>query len=374
MKGDSAMKATSLPGSLSGTDPARTMQRRSTRPIGREIRGLVWLIRHPGLVLLPAGLGWAAYSWGPIPTATGAAVLLLAVVVWWRVRPPSYDRPAVPWLRSVWRRWTDYRGSMWRAALDDVGLTRDRRRTGETLCPRVLRVRAVTPSIDVLTVRLVRGQDLKYWTDRSESLAEALEAQRVAVSRRRPSVLTVVIERELPFEQIIPAPQIPASAELVDLARLDVGDNEYGGPFHLNLLGKHLLVAGASGAGKGSLIWSPLRVMGPAIRDGLIRVHGIDLKGGAELERGRALFHSYAITAADAIDLVTDFRDRMRSRLEWMRHEGRRTSPITCETPFEVLLIDELAMLTAYGDRHEVREALRLLAEIMPRAARPRSA
>ena len=205
--------------------------------------------------------------------------LTATVLAWWRVHPPTFDRLAAPWLRSLWRRWTDYRGHHWRAALEDVGLTRDRRRTGEILCPRVLRVRAVTPSIDVLTVRLVRGQDLKTWTDRAKALAEALMAQRVAVSRRRPSVLTVVVERSLPFEDVIPAPDIPASADLVDLSRLDVGDTEYGSPFYLKLLGKHFLCSGASGAGKGSLIWAPLRAIGPTIRDGLVRVYGIDLRG-----------------------------------------------------------------------------------------------
>jgi S-DNA-T family DNA segregation ATPase FtsK/SpoIIIE len=362
------MKATTL----AGTDPARTPQRRSTRPIGREIRALVWLVRHPGFLLLPGLLGWAGYTWGPLWPAATLAALALPVLVWWRTHPPSFDRWAGPWIRSLWRRWTDYRGPNWRAALEDVGLTRDRRRTGEILCPRVIRVRAVTPSIDVLTVRLVRGQELKTWTDRTDTLAEALMAHRVAVSKRRPSVLTVVVERELPFEHVIPAPDIPATSELVDLARLDVGDNEYGGPFHLGLLGKHVLVAGASGAGKGSLIWSPLRAIGPLIRDGLVRVHGIDLKGGAELERGRPLFTSYATDATDALDLVAGFRDRMRRRLEWMRASGHRTSLITHATPMEVLLIDELAMLTAYGDRSDVREALRLLAEIMTqgRAAR----
>jgi DNA segregation ATPase FtsK/SpoIIIE, S-DNA-T family len=182
----------------------------------------------------------------------------------------------------------------------------------------------------VLTIRLVRGQDLKTWTDRAEPLAEALLAHRVAISRRRPSVLTLVVERELPFDQVIPAPDIPASSELVDLTRLDVGDNEYGGPFHLNLLGKHFLCSGASGAGKGSLIWAPLRVIGPMIRDRLVHVHGIDLKGGAELERGRPLFTSYAITAPDALDVITEFRDRLRARLEWMRTQACAPAPSPC--------------------------------------------
>ncbi len=54
------------------------------------------------------------------------------------------------------------------------------------------------------------------------------------------------------------------------------------------------------------------------------------MKGGAELERDRPLFSSYAISPADALDLFGDFRDRMRARLEWMRtHCGQRACPIT---------------------------------------------
>ena len=64
--------------------------------------------------------------------------------------------------------------------------------------------------------------------------------------------------------------------------------------------GKHVFIAGASGAGKGSLLWAPLRAIGPMIRAGLVRVSMIDLKGGAETARGRALFARYATTMADA--------------------------------------------------------------------------
>ena len=49
----------------------------------------------------------------------------------------------------------------------------------------------------------------------------------------------------------------------VDLGALDVGDNEHGHPLTLGVLGKHVFVAGASGSGKGSLLWSPLRAIGP---------------------------------------------------------------------------------------------------------------
>ncbi len=58
------------------------------------------------------------------------------------------------------------------------------------------------------------------------------------------------------------------------------------------------------------------------IRDGLVRVSMIDLKGGAETDRGQALFHRCATTAAEALDLLTEFRDSMLDRQERMR--GRR--------------------------------------------------
>ena len=72
-------------------------------------------------------------------------------------------------------------------------------------------------------------------------------------------------------------------------------------------------IAGASGAGKGSgLLWSPAsRAIGPMIPAGLRpRVSMIDLKGGAETERGaRDLFHRYATTMAAAIEVLTQVRD-----------------------------------------------------------------
>jgi DNA segregation ATPase FtsK/SpoIIIE, S-DNA-T family len=123
-------------------------------------------------------------------------------------------------LRSGWRRWTVYRGSRWRGVLEDCDLTRENRRTGHVLVPRIVRFRSVTPSIDTLTVALVRGQDLLTWTDRAPALADALGAHRVAVSRARPGRLHVVIERDMPFARMLDAPTIPATADEVDLAAL----------------------------------------------------------------------------------------------------------------------------------------------------------
>ncbi len=347
------------------TDPHGGISRGSTRPTGTEIRAAVWLSRHPLFLLLPLGLLWAGHAWGLPAVLAVLGGLLLAVLIWWRAHPVTFDRWAAPRIRSVWRRWTAYRGRRWRGVLDDCELTRDNRRTGQTLCPRILRVRAVTPSIDALTVRIVRGQDPTTFTDRAAPLADALGAHRVAVTRTRPGVLSMVVERRNPFQHVLPAAVIPATSAAVDLRALDVGDNERGEPFTLRVRGKHVFVVGASGAGKGSLLWNPLRAMGPMIRDGLVRVWMIDLKGGTETDRGEPLFHRWATTFDDAVELLGDFRDSMIERQAWMREHRVRSCEISTETPYELLMIDEMAMLTAYGDRSGVREALRLLAEIL---------
>lgn len=358
---------TSRPGSrayatLSGH---RSHLRPSTRTTGREWRATVWLARHPAFVLVPALGVWTVALTGA--TAVISAVLgsVIGLVGWSRAHPTTFDRWMAPWLRALRRRWSAYRGRRWAAVLADCDLTRENRRTGEPVVPRVLRVRSATPSIDTLYVRTARGQNLRTWTDNAEALADALGAHRVAITRTRPGVLAIVVERRMPFDHTIPAPDIPADASEVDLTALDVGDNEHGQPFALGVLGKHVLVAGASGAGKGSLLWSPLRAIGPMIAAGSVRVSMIDLKGGAETERGRTLFHRYATTLPDAIALLTEVRDAMKDRQHQMRAAKVRRCTVSQDTPLELVQIDEIAMLTAYGDRSEVREALRLLAEIL---------
>lgn len=347
------------------TDTRRGPARATSRATGREWRGALWLLRHPGFVIVP-GLLVAAVTWcGPWPVAAAVGGTVVDLVVWARVHPPSFDRWVAPRLRAVWRRWSTYRGRRWLGVLADCELVRENRRTGELVVPRVLWVRSATPSIDTLYVRMARGQDLRTWTERADALAAALFAHRVAITKVRPAVLAVVVEREMPFPHVIPAPEIPGDSRDVDLSALDVGDDEHGNPFTLALAGKHVLTAGASGAGKGSLIWGPLRAIGPLIRDGLVSVSMIDLKGGAETERGRELFTRYATTMPDAIDLLTEVRDAMKARQELMRTSGVRRLPVEPATPLELVMIDEMAMLTAYGERGDVREALRLLAEIL---------
>jgi DNA segregation ATPase FtsK/SpoIIIE, S-DNA-T family len=117
----------------------------------------------------------------------------------------------------------------------------------------------------------------------------------------------------------------------------------------------HLLTAGESGAGKNSVTWDPLVSIAPAIRDGLVRVSGIDPKG-MELAYGRGVFHRYAVTGTEALALLDELVDVMQARKA--EFAGRvRVVPISREHPLELLEFDEIGALTKYTDR-KTREAI----------------
>jgi S-DNA-T family DNA segregation ATPase FtsK/SpoIIIE len=330
------------------------------------MRALAWMARHPLPWLIPLLALLAGVRFGWLPVVGTLAGVTGLVVGWWRAHPATFDRYAAPWLRSRRRRWTAYVGRRWSAIMSDCDLVKENRSTGHVQVPKVLQVRSASKSLDTIRVRMVRGQDTRIWTEQAEALAHALGAERVAVVKHRPSVLTVVVERQMPFGLPLPAPAIPASSELVNLRALDIGDDEYGHPMTVSLVnGSHPLGAGATGSGKGSIMWGLLRQCGPMIRDGLVRVRMIDLKGGTETELGRPLFHRHATDIDAAIELLREARDEMKADQARMKEDKTRRSEVSTETPLDLIMIDEMAMLTAYGDRSQVREALRLLAEIM---------
>jgi S-DNA-T family DNA segregation ATPase FtsK/SpoIIIE len=343
---------------------AATRQGQATRKTGWEWKAAGWATRHPLFTALPTAAGLGALEFGATPTGLAAGGVAAGMGAWYRAHPSSFDATVGPWLRAQRRRWTTYLGPRWRHKLDACDLVKVHNRTGEVLVPRVVRVRSASVSIDTLTVRMVPGQTPTLFADQAETLAHALGAERIAVSAIRPGYLALVVEWRNPFDYTVPAPLIPDSAAEVDLRALPVGEDEFGQPYTIRVEGRTLLVAGTMGSGKSGLVWSPLRAMGPAIRDGLVRVRMIDLKGGMETERGRPLFHRWAANVDDAMALLTEFRDDMRARQAQLKAAGKRKATVSRETPLELLQIDELAMLSAYADRSSVREAMALLGEI----------
>ena len=145
---------------------------------------------------------------------------------------------------------------------------------------------------------------------------------------------------------LVPALPIP---DHPDLKALPVGRREDGLPWLVKLHGTHVLIAGATGAGKASLLWGLVRAMFPLMQDGLVRVLAADPKL-MELAYGRVIFDTYGHYAADPAAIaamldaaVADMQDRAA------RFAGRqRDHTPTVADPFTVVLVDEVAFLTAY--------------------------
>ena len=150
----------------------------------------------------------------------------------------------------------------------------------------------------------------------------------------------------------------PAAAEM-DLRALPVGRREDGNAFTIRLHGTHLLIAGATGAGKGSYLWGLVRALLPLITAGLVRVQACDPKL-MELAFGRAIFERYGAYAADPADIAALLEaGRGRHARPGRRFAGlQRDHAPTIEHPFMVVLVDEVAFLTAYQADRKLRERI----------------
>jgi S-DNA-T family DNA segregation ATPase FtsK/SpoIIIE len=147
----------------------------------------------------------------------------------------------------------------------------------------------------------------------------------------------------------------PDTCDELDLTALPVAVGEDGLVHRVRLLGAHLLVVGATGSGKGSVIWSLVSALAPGIRDGLVQVWAVDPKGGMELAPGAAMFTRFiygdpdddTLYELDFAHVLEDAVFVMRRRQATLRGHTRLHTPMVAE-PLIVVVIDELASLTAY--------------------------
>lgn len=183
-------------------------------------------------------------------------------------------------------------------------------------------------------------------------IAQAFNAVRVTVVGEQISSLALRIEYVDALAQSFGFPL----GGTWDGASVLMGMSDGGAEWRLPL-GPHTLVAGSSGSGKASLVWGLLLGLVQPIHSGLIEVWGIDRKGGMELAMGRDLLTRFAADAAHSVALLEDAVDQMQDRARKLAGVTRQHTP-TAESPTVIVLIDELAALTAYEtDREMLRRA-----------------
>jgi S-DNA-T family DNA segregation ATPase FtsK/SpoIIIE len=343
------------------------------------IKAVLWALRQVVIhwrtsLAVVAVLAWW-HCWGWASLATTGAVVTVGLSVWRLVDLVSFDAWAGRHLRAWWLRWTVYAPKLpeWLHAcglritqgappvvvtLSPLRRTirRDRRPTQEL--PKILGVRSGA-SWDEVRIRLVPGQKPEDFDEAARALASARGVARCQVRELTPNVVSIDFQRRNLLADPVACADLAGLANVdggaVDLGRVWSGRTEYGQDWHVPLVGGHTLVAGSTGAGKNSVMWCPLVSIAPAIRDGLVRVSGIDPKG-MELAYGRRIFTRYAVTGTDALAVLDELVGAMEARKSQLA--GRvRSVPISRDYPLELLEFDEIGALTKYTDR-KTRDAI----------------
>jgi S-DNA-T family DNA segregation ATPase FtsK/SpoIIIE len=313
------------------------------RLIGRA----VWfVITHPlldlvaGLILLDyLNLGWPGL-------AGTAAVIIVALVVLRLACPPLFTRFIASPARDAWRSW--YYRRRWRAVMTIIGLAPLYQ--GRVLLPILTDVHA-GGSVDRVTVKLVSGQSPADFADRADGIAHGLGVHLARVRPVAPGLIVLELVRRDALATPVAALPIP---EHVNLAAVPLGRCEDGTPWLLRLLGSHVLIAGATGAGKGSVLWSIIRALLPGIAEGWVQVWALDPKR-MELSFGKDLFARYADHATAMVALLEDAVTEMHRRAADFGGITR-TFAVSVAHPFLVVMIDELAFLTAYQPERDLRK------------------
>jgi DNA segregation ATPase FtsK/SpoIIIE, S-DNA-T family len=333
----------------------------------RILRLLRWLLTHPRTVLLTALAvwAWAAYGWWP------HAAVLGALGAWAAAHRDSFTRCVWRPVRSAWRRARVY-DRWWEPLMVRTGLAAEGR---AVTMPGLRSVRS-GEDVDVLRVQLAPGQTVEQWTAAAPALRTTfglLDCRPRTGQRERELELRCIVRdplrRPLPFT-------LPTAEP--DLSAVRVGRRDDGEPLTLPLWipekgARHWLIAGETGAGKGSVLWSLLGGVAPLIGEGAVRVWGIDPKGGMELGAAEGLFtrlvwgepREGSAWQEPLVELLEDAVRGMQLRAAALRRDGERVHTPTADDPLIVVVVDELAALTAWitdaALRRRAADALSLL-------------
>ncbi|MBB4934327.1 S-DNA-T family DNA segregation ATPase FtsK/SpoIIIE [Lipingzhangella halophila] len=318
-----------------------------TRWIYRLLRTMVLApFRFPVAVSTLVGPVVTVHYLGWLGLALGVALSGAGLGVWWWRWPLSFRSLVVLRALAAWRWFWVYRRH-WQPVLVVAGLAESYQE--RQYLPQIRRV-TCSEWADRVRVRLVAGTAPADFENRVVELAHGFAAPSCRVSGLGPRDVVLEFPRHDLLAEPLDALAVP---DEVDLCALPMGLREDGQPWRMRLHGTHVLTVGVTGAGKGSVIWSAIRALLPALSDGSVRVWAIDPKR-MELSYGRSLFARYADSAEAAVGLLEAAVDDMQERAA--RYAGhQRTHVATPEDPFVVVVLDEVAFLTAYHPDRDIR-------------------
>lgn len=339
----------------------------------------------PAIGLWAAGLPWLALVVG--------VVAMVGHGLWFWFAAESFDRRVLSPLRMWWRRRRYV--AKWANLMAAGGLTVKNRKRQE-LAPRLVRIRQCRFA-DVLRVRLPDGITAAAFCEKLPEITEALRARECRVlapprrripawlrdrlspefrySDRKPGTVWLRLAYGDPLVKVVTANTITPADE-IDLAAVAIGRRDDGNNWLVSLLGTHVLLAGATGSGKGSVLWSLIAAIGPAIRAGTVQVVGLDPKGGMELGFGRELFRKLVTMTGpeaeqDAVLFLEDLAAEADRRAHLLAGRERLLRP-SMSLPFLLIVIDELASVSAFlSDSKLQRRADAALGRLLTKGRAP---
>ncbi|MEV0543778.1 cell division protein FtsK [Nocardia salmonicida] len=332
-----------------GLDVMRLLE--STVILG--LRVACWAVLFPMLSLPVAAVVaigcWASWQFG----VAAAVAVAVGWIGWAHWLPRSWERWVVGRIRARHRVWSRYR-RRWSLLIAMHGLTIVL--DTKVLTPSLSRVRT-GPVADVLKIKMLDGQTREQWAKQADALRHSFAALGVRIRLVEPGWLRLEVVHSDTLVEPIPLRRIESKA--VDLEDLSIGLTELGELWRVRLLGNQLLVAGATGSGKGSVAWSLLAALGPAIREGTVVAWVIDPKGGMEFGYAREWFARFASdSGAAALAILEDAAKLVQSRGEkYLNNRARKITP-TVDEPLVLLLVDEVASLTAYYSDRKIKDAI----------------
>jgi S-DNA-T family DNA segregation ATPase FtsK/SpoIIIE len=302
---------------------------------------LLWRVMRRLVLAVPLLLFIAlAIPFGMGNAQTLMLYIAIALVIWRFAHRESFDAYFWRFFRSSWRRWRVY-DKHWKKVMRRLYLT-DQQRL-RTIYPKIIKVRC-TKIQDRVLVDFLRSQDPDNFRDYASNLAHAFGAQMCYIRDDESGRCWLEFPRGKTLQDEVSAISIPVEP---DLNNIEIGIYEDGSPWKIGLKGTHLYVGGSTGSGKGSVIWSIVRNLAPAIRDGWVEVWALDPKGGMELGPGKPLWARFASRYVEMAKVIHDCAEQMQARSHELS-ETTRTHKPSKKYPFVILLIDEMAALTLY--------------------------
>lgn len=310
-------------------------------------------VRAPVVSTVALALGLATYRFGWVVAGSAIAVVAAGLVMWRLLWADSYRTAVGPrvttmWRTPVYRLWFPHVAR--RCGLVVQHYEGNGSQDRETA--RLLRVRIGRGGRESLLLRLPTGMTSGDVEQHLPAVADALGARHASLRVDRPGRVWLDLSRGDGLARVMSV----RHGETTDLDAVPVGVGDDGTDWCLRIRGTHTLVAGATGAGKGSVLWSLVAGLRPALIDGSAEIWAIDPKGGMELGLGQGAFARFEGGDPEGMcELLEQAVDLKTRRSMALATAGVRTHQPRRGSPHIVVVVDELATLTAFAERTIVR-------------------